>query len=376
MAHAYTPGLRVTERTVVRKERRLPLAGEVIVAPQDKVKAETVVARTNLPGNVQTINVAGRLSIPPEDINDSMVVAVGDAVKGGEIVAQTKGFFGLLKSSSRAPAEGRIESISSITGQVILREPPLPVEVAAYIDGEVIEVMEREGAVIEALATFVQGIFGIGGEGYGTIMKVCDNAAEVLTEKEIDEECRGKILIGGALATSAAVRRAIEIGARGVVVGGMDDRDLREFLGYDIGVAITGSEDIDVTVIVTEGFGRMRMAEKTFSLLTSHEGHKASMNGATQIRAGVIRPEVIVPLDPARDRAAKKDLSAASVGLVEGSQIRIIREPYFGALGKVVGLPAELRKLETEAMVRVLEAELEDGRRVVLPRANVEMIEG
>lgn len=361
---------------VVRKERRLPLVGDVIVAPQDKVKAETIVARTNLPGNVKTINVAGRLSIPPEDINDSMVVAVGDAVKGGEIIAQTKGFFGLLKSSSRAPAEGTIESISSITGQVILREPPLPVEVAAYIDGEVIEVMEREGAVIEALATFVQGIFGIGGERYGTIMKVCDNAAEVLTEKEIGEECRGKILIGGALATSAAIRRAIEIGARGVVVGGMDDRDLREFLGYDLGVAITGSEDIDVAVIVTEGFGRMRMAEKTFSLLTSHEGHKASINGATQIRAGVIRPEVVVPLDPARERTAKSDVSAASEGLVEGSQIRIIREPYFGALGKVVGLPAELRELETEAMVRVLEAEIEDGRRVILPRANVEMIEG
>ncbi|KPJ51756.1 hypothetical protein AMJ39_09365 [candidate division TA06 bacterium DG_24] len=376
MAHAYTPGLTVTERTVVRKERRLPLAGDVIVAREDKVKAETIVARTNLPGNVQTINVAGRLSLPPEDIHESMAVGVGDAVKKGDIVAHTKGFFGLLKSTCRAPAEGTIESISDITGQVILREPPLPVEVAAYIDGVVTEVMEHEGAVIEALGTFVQGIFGIGGERYGTIKKVCDDPSDILTDKEIDEECRGAVLIGGALATSEAIKRAIAVGARGVVVGGMDDRDLRGFLGYDIGVAITGAEDIDVTVIVTEGFGRMSMADKTFRLLTSHEGHKASMNGATQIRAGVIRPEVIVPLDADLAAVAEKLAASGSEGLVEGSEIRVIREPYFGALGKVVALPADLARLETEAMVRVLEAELDDGRRVILPRANVEMIEG
>ena len=31
MAHAYTPGLRVTRHAVIQKERRLPLKGEVVV---------------------------------------------------------------------------------------------------------------------------------------------------------------------------------------------------------------------------------------------------------------------------------------------------------------------------------------------------------
>ena len=31
MAHAYTPGLKVVETALVRKQRRLPLAGEVLV---------------------------------------------------------------------------------------------------------------------------------------------------------------------------------------------------------------------------------------------------------------------------------------------------------------------------------------------------------
>ena len=39
------------------------------------------------------------------------------------------------------------------------------------------------------------------------------------------------------------------------------------------------------------------------------------------------------------------------------------------------GLPAELQAVESGAMVRVLEVEFEGGEKVVVPRANVELIE-
>jgi len=53
----------------------------------------------------------------------------------------------------------------------------------------------------------------------------------------------------------------------------------------------------------------------------------------------------------------------------------VIRAPYFGRLGRVTALPAELQVLETEAKVRVLEVEFADSSRAIVPRANVEMIE-
>ena len=68
MAHAYTPGLRVTENTVVRRERRLPLKGEVLVQKGQAVLAKTIVARTMLPGNVQTVNLASALSIEAHEV--------------------------------------------------------------------------------------------------------------------------------------------------------------------------------------------------------------------------------------------------------------------------------------------------------------------
>jgi hypothetical protein len=49
--------------------------------------------------------------------------------------------------------------------------------------------------------------------------------------------------------------------------------------------------------------------------------------------------------------------------------------PFFGALGKVTRMPIELQKTKIESVVRVLEVELEDGRRITIPRTNEELIE-
>lgn len=60
--------------------------------------------------------------------------------------------------------------------------------------------------------------------------------------------------------------------------------------------------------------------------------------------------------------------------LQSGTPIRIIREPYFGRLGTVTGLPAQPQKVDSGAVVRVLNARLDDGEEVCVPRANVEII--
>ncbi len=375
MAHAYTPGLKVTERELVKKRRILPLKGDVIVKVGDSVNPDDVVARTHLPGNVVPLNVANKLGIPPEDMKEMMLKKEGDPIKEGEMIALKKSFIKWFSSPCHATIDGTVESISSITGQVLQRGHPIPVEVKAYVQGEVAEVIPNEGVVVTCMAAFIQGIFGIGGETHGVIQVVTPDNETVLDEKLIVENMAGKIIVGGSLVTAAALKKANNIGVSGIVVGGFDDKDLRDFLGYDIGVAITGSEDIITKLVVTEGFGQINMAGRTFDLLKNHEGETASINGATQIRAGVIRPEVVVPLvgdAHKQSGAVAGDMS----GLATGSPVRVIRHPYFGKLGKVTDLPAPLQQLESESKARVLEVEFEDGQRAIIPRANVETIEG
>jgi hypothetical protein len=255
----------------------------------------------------------------------------------------------------------------------MLREPQKILPLAAYIKGKVVEVHEGVGGTVETEGTFIQGIFGIGGETNGDIEVVAKSPAEDLAPEAIKDIHRGKILIGGRHASLSTIKKAVEMGVKALVVGGIHDRDLRELMGYDIGVAVTGTENLGITLIVTEGFGSIPMAEYTFKLLASRNGEKASVSGATQIRAGVMRPEIIVPGYPKNVTECKKEQGR---GWIEpGDPVRIIREPYFGVIGTVKSLPPELTSVGSESRVRVLEVELDGGEKLIVPRANIEVLE-
>lgn len=370
MAQAYTPGLAVSSATTIRKERKLPLPGEVLVDVGDAVEARTVVATTRLPGDVHLINVANALSIPESDVEQHLTVIKGQPIAEGALIAETKGLFGLFKSQCYAPVAGVLESISTVTGQAVLREPPTPLEVHGYARGEVVETLGGEGVVVEIHGAYVQGIIGLGGEAVGELAVGVSGPAGPLEPSALSEEHRGKIVLGGGRIQAAAVRRARELGVAALVTGGIDDADLRELLGYELGVAITGTEEIGVTLIITEGFGEVAMAQRTFDLLTEHAGMVASVNGATQIRAGVLRPEIVIPLS----ESAEQGSAGGPMILNIGASVRAIRDPYFGKVGTVVGLPVDLTVIETEARVRTAEVEFEDGSRVTLPRANIELM--
>lgn len=375
MAHAYTPGLKVADSITLKKRRLLPVKGEVVVSPEAEVAPGDVVARTFLPGEVFPLNVANILNVPPADVPAAMTKKENDPIEKGQVIAATKGLFGLFKSRATATVDGTIENISGVTGQVLQRAKPVPVEVQAYVRGRITQVIEGEGVVVAAHGALVQGIFGIGGETFGKLKVACSRASDELTDDRILDEYRNAIIVGGCIVTGNALRKAAEKGVRAVVTGGFDDWELRDFLGYDLGVAITGSEEIGITLVVTEGFGRINMADRTFELLKSREGMEASANGATQIRAGVIRPEVIIP-DGQAPSISKQTPTRVQNGLGIGTAVRAIREPYFGQIGKVVALPAEPVVLESGSKARVLEVEFAGGRRAVIPRANVELIEG
>jgi hypothetical protein len=354
--------------------RVLPIAGEVRVNVGDRVQARDVVAETFMPGDITPVNLSNALSLPPADVPECMLIKEGVRVEVGQPLARTKGIFGLFKSEYKSKVAGTVESISNVTGQLVIRGEPLPVQVCAFLAGEVVEVLPKAGVIIAADVSYVQGIFGIGSETYGSVRMACQQHTDELNADLIKPEMKDCVIIGGARMTGDAVRRAIEIGAAAVISGGMDDQDLRDILGYDLGVAITGSEQIGITLVITEGFGEIAMAKRTFELFSSREGDDAAVNGATQIRAGVMRPEIVIPLSEEEKSREAEPVHAA--GLLEvGASVRIIRDPYFGQIGKVTGLPAELTVLNSESKARVLEVECESGEHVVVPRANVELIE-
>ena len=89
MAATFTPGLKVSAQSVVLKDRRLPMAGDVLVSVGDTVRADQTVARTQLPGKVYPVNIANQLGVDPSRLATYMKKTTGDSVEQNEIIAAT-----------------------------------------------------------------------------------------------------------------------------------------------------------------------------------------------------------------------------------------------------------------------------------------------
>ena len=197
-AHAYTPGLKIKRSLKIRKLRRLPIPGEVLVKVGDEVDFETPIAKAMIPGDPQVLNAVAKLGIERGSLEDYMKVKVGDRVKGGQEIAGFTAMFGLWKNWLKSPVDGTVETVSPVSGQIIIREDPVPIIVHSFIRGRVVEIMEDEGAYVETEAAYIQGIFGVGGEAHGEIHIISEDTAERITEAHISPEHRGKILVGGS----------------------------------------------------------------------------------------------------------------------------------------------------------------------------------
>ena len=224
-----------------------------------------------------------------------MLKQEGEAVDAGEPLALLTSFFGRSKEYVTAPRAGTIESISPQSGIVVIREPSIPVSTTAYLAGTVAEIVPQEGAVIEAFAYAVYGAFGIGGERYGRLQVVSPNHEATLLPEHITREATRAVILAGADVSAAALRKAASLDVAGIIAGSIDNAALREYLGYEIGVPITGQENTVTTLILTSGFGRLPMDAGLWHMLAGHAGEMVSINGTTHLRSNLVKPEIIIP---------------------------------------------------------------------------------
>ena len=373
MSRAYTPALTVSDSVVVRKIRELPLPGKCLVRKGDRVNADTIVLEAELPGDLTIVRMAEQLGFDSKEVVKHFALSKGHAIEKGQLLVEIPSLFGLLKSRLNAPTTGTIEFFTELNGHLGIRHPSSTLSIDAYIGGTIVDMEEGKSVTIETNAAVIQGIFGVGGERHGVVTVVPVSADEQVELKHLEgmrRKLKGSILVGGSCFSHAAISFASANEVRGIVTASIDATTLAEYVGYEIGVSITGDEDIATTLIVTEGFGRLPMAQRVISLAESLNGQPASLNGATQVRAGATRPEVVVT----KQSSESTGTAELAKPLAIGAEIRIIRVPYFGLLGTVKELPKDAEQIPSGAKVRVLRAELQNGSLVTVPRANVELI--
>jgi len=363
-----TAGLTVSPRVALRRKRLLPQQGEVVVRQGAMVAMDDVVALASIPGPLVRVNAAAHLGITPSELKSMLCLAEGDAVSQGQLIARKHSPFNFLTRGVPSPASGVIESISFVTGYVMVREAPKQLELRAYLPGHVAEVIPQQGVIIEAEVSQIQGIFGLGRETQGVLRILSAKQNEALSISGITEEGPGVVVVCAGTVGLAALQQMLSCGVRAVVAASASGEELNQLVGGALNPASTGHEDIGMTIVLTEGFGQLRMALPTLELLRQLEGKKVSVSGTTQIRAGVIRPEII------SSPCADEHWPICANRIEVGSEVRLARGRAFGATGYVVHIPPKPYPLDTGGSAFVVEIEIEGGARTIVPRANIEPV--
>jgi hypothetical protein len=348
---------RVVPSMVMRRERMLPLRGEVLVGTGSRVHSSDVIARTAVPSDVHLLNVARALSLDSTDLSPYMRVAVGAPVDEGQVLASGSGASRLFGRSYRSPVSGLVMGISN--GRVLIQSARQTLQLAAHYRETVINVMSGLGAIIEVRGGLIQGIWGSAKEGFGVLRLMVDDPEEAIDPETIDMSCRGTVLSGSPSVSEEILRSAQDVEVQGMIVGSLD-----------IGL-VDLVEAMPFPVVVTEGMGRFAISRPAFELLKAYDGQDASVRGAMEARGGAVRPEVIIYASHARGEAELE--GRPEFVLTEGSYVRIVRGPHMGETGRVAGVPARPRRLDAGAKVRGFEVRLESGETVFVAQANIEL---
>jgi hypothetical protein len=366
----------VITSAMARIERRLPYPGEILVRQGSRVEPEDIIARTLRPAPPQIINVARSLGISPGEVYRAMRREKGNKVNAGQMLARSPGLVG---RSCAAPVSGMIVDIDDETGYVTIAPDPEEYALQAAVRGLVMEISPYEGVVIETPAAQAYGAFGIGEERSGVLRLLALEPSDVVRPEQIDARSAYAILICGSSISAAALRRAVAEQVRGIIVGGIEERELREFLGW-VGTASwqVGMHswqwpnprllsDPKLTIVVTEGFGVRPMSQAIFDLLSAQDRQEALIDGHTSLRQPLRRPRVVIPLS----RGGQAEPPRPQLRL--DARVRLLDSDHLGQMGIVRSLPAAPRRVASGARVAAVEVVTDEGA-IWLPRTCVEVV--
>jgi len=354
------PTTHVTLLATLRRERRLPTPGEVVVAPNQRVEAADVVAHALVAEQHRLLDVARALGVPNDKVAAFMLKQEGEPVKKDEPIARRKTALGLGSKTVYSPVEGYLMLVNN--GKALLAAISKEFEVRAGVPGTIANIDREYGVVVETTGALLEGVWGNGKEDYAVINVVGAAPTDVLLSEQVDVSMRSTILAVGTLQDDDAFRRLSEMGIRGLIVGSLN------------AALIPAVKKLEIPVVVTDGFGAQGFSSPAYTLLVSNAGREAWVNARPWNRFAGGRPEVIIPLpSPGQPPALPIDGDALAVG----KRVRVRRGPAAGATGTVAALSEQPVRLPSGVRARVAAVESEDsaGRTFSVPFANLEILE-
>lgn len=327
---------------------RLPAGATVLVEKGHAVEPAEVLATHRAPGDGVSVPVAARLRRPPAEVAGMVDPRPGARLEAGELLASGHGRDVLVAEDCLYLGYDRDD------GTALVAPLGSPRPVIGHVRGEVASV-SSEAIELRVAGALLSGVGGTGGAVHGPLAVVVRSPSDELRATAIDVGAAGRILVGGSRASAETLTRARAMGAAGIVLGGVLDKELRDFEATQARRRESGAPAGDFSVMIVEGFGKVGLDAELFSWFTAHEGHVASLFGLEA------RLYVYDASPPPGRRAVPRP----------GDRVIGLRRPYGGAGGELIRIVDGSPATEAGITARSALVRFEDGRTAIVPIANL-----
>jgi hypothetical protein len=275
---------------------------------------------------------------------------------------------------------GTLLSIDTDTGIGMLA-PGAGGDVRSMVSGDVEYVDGRQTVAIRTVGSRLFGIVGFGPSAVGTLRFAVSAPREEAQIEKITGDMAGAIVVVGASLSTATLRRLMDVGATGVISGGLVERDISACFGgltddrlspWRLNPTDTGVGDsmrTSLAIVAIEGFGVLPINADAFSFLKQLEGQRVSLITTTRVSGFLARPQIL----HVNENALDEEAPSQPIALTEETRLRLTDPAHLGMTGTVAERPRRVRRGDGIAVDQMV-VNCADGKARTVALNNVEVI--
>src|SRR5438552_192814 len=257
---------------------RVPLPRGAVphVRTGSQVRPDQVLASRREVGEPLRISLARTLGRRPTEVSELLLVTPGARLDPDQPIAR-----GPDGREVRSPGHAIFLTYSEADGSALLVQLGAETSVIGHVHGTVLQVT-RGFISVAVPGARLEGVGGTGDAVHGELAVAVHAHDEELRAGAIDVSAAGKILIGGSRASAETLTRARAMGVAGIVLGGILDKELRDFSAIQRRRREIGGMTGAFAVVLLEGFGKVALDAPLFGSLRVPAGRIASLHGDGQ----------------------------------------------------------------------------------------------
>ena len=331
---------------------RLPMGATPMVEVGHRVEPAEVLATRRAPRGGVSLPVALPLRRSASAAARCLTARPGEMLEANAILADDRG------RQVRVPEACILLGYDMDDGSALIAPLSGSEPVLGHVRGEVVS-LEADAIELRVAGALVSGVGGSGNAVHGELRVAVHEPGDELRASAIDVGATGRIVVGGSRASAETLTRARAMGVAGIVLGGVLDKELRDFEATQLRRREVGGVRGDFAVILLEGFGKVGLDPGLFAWFRRHEGRMASLFGeAARL--------YVYDADPP---PARRVLPRP------GDRVIAHRRPHAGQGGELVRILDRLHAFASGVVGRAALVRFEDGHTAIVPLANLEATE-